>query len=521
MIARKAPWWLISVGMHLLLIIILLFIIAFVPFELISDLLVMDRPGKPNFKVQSNMVQLESSASSSAENEVEITKPTPEEVEETIEIFEEKEATKVKKNQFKPKSTSVNKKVTHKGTGIGNLKGLMGKRMGPGKNKGLISGGGNTTTERGVKDALNWLARHQNSDGSWSIQGCTKHCGKGPYKRSGKCTPTGTQFEGDDEYSVGATGLALLAFLGAGYAPGIPGKPDKDGINYATVVKKGLKYLMRIQDADGRIGGQTEHMMYNHVISALAIVEAFDITQLGPLRDSAHKAVAFVIKAQNEEESQVGETNKRKLAWRYEPKSGDNDSSVTGWISMLLKAAENAKIPFTRAAYGGISRWYKMATDEETGVVGYNRKWGPRYPLGAFIRGVNGRDRFEILPSCTAIAIMGQLFMKKRPATLDKSIKKMMEFIPSWKDDRTADFYYWYNATYALYQYYKSSDANWSKWNTALKAALLPKQVKGAGVCEEGSWKPVTRWSCKGGRLATTALGALILEVYYRYGKVK
>ncbi|GEM_PF-7087366 len=36
--------------------------------------------------------------------------------------------------------------------------------------------------------------------------------------------------------------------------------------------------------------------------------------------------------------------------------------------------------------------------------------------------------------------------------------------------------------------------------------------------CQEGSWLANDRWSDEGGRVYTTALGALTLEVYYRYG---
>ena len=37
---------------------------------------------------------------------------------------------------------------------------------------------------------------------------------------------------------------------------------------------------------------------------------------------------------------------------------------------------------------------------------------------------------------------------------------------------------------------------------------------------EDGSWDPEGRWAKEGGRVYTTALNCLCMEVYYRYGRV-
>jgi len=432
-----------------------------------------------------------------------------------------------------------------------------------------------------LKSALHWLARHQNRNGSWSITGCVKQCGK--YNRSGNCKATGNQFEGEDEYNTGATGLALLAFLGAGYKP--DSKYTKDGINYGKVLKKGITYLLKIQDASGRIGGQTEHMMYNHIIATLAIAEAHLknyskkipklnvktikrikslVEKLGhydpETREKAHnellklddraiehlkpfinnkdaerasriavitnhlrtkitsklmKAVDYITKAQNVEVGQLGETFKIRLAWRYEPKSGDNDSSVTGWAVLALKSAEDLGIKITKDVFRGVDRWYKMAVDQETGIVGYNRKWGPRYPLGAFIRGVNGRDRFNILPTCTAIMVTALKRMGRKDRIIQKSLGKIMKYSPDWdKATKKVDFYYWLFGTLAVCLSAKEGSEKRKDWFNALKN-IIKNQNNKLRTCKEGSWEPETRWSCKAGRVGITAMGALILEIYY------
>jgi hypothetical protein len=75
-----------------------------------------------------------------------------------------------------------------------------------------------------------------------------------------------------------------------------------------------------------------------------------------------------------------------------------------------------------------------------------------------------------------------------------------------------ANLYYWYYGTLALFQ--KQGD-EWTRWNRALQAELLHKQRwDGASA---GSWDPDDLFGGYGGRVYSTALAALSLEVYYRY----
>jgi hypothetical protein len=72
--------------------------------------------------------------------------------------------------------------------------------------------------------------------------------------------------------------------------------------------------------------------------------------------------------------------------------------------------------------------------------------------------------------------------------------------------------YYWYYATLALYQL---QGEEWQRWNSALKSALLSAQIRQGE--HAGSWDTSDVWGGHGGRVYTTAMGALCLEVYYRY----
>lgn len=361
-----------------------------------------------------------------------------------------------------------------------------------------------------LQKALNWLARHQNANGSWSIEGYIKICGA--FKKSGPCDPA----VGDSEYDIGATGLALLAFMGAGYHPDAKSKADGDGINYDKTVEKGIDFLVSKQKKDGRICSNTDHIMYNQLIGGLAIVEAYALTKKGSLKEPSIKVISYAVEAQNNIDGKL-------LGWRYTPNSGDNDSSVTGWAAMLLKAGQNAGIKVENKVFEGIANWYEYAVDKKTGIVGYDRRWNERYPLGSCISSINGKSAgFEIQPAVTAISLVALACEKNKQDVTQinkKSIEKLLEYLPAWKkeidnkDMIAADFYYWLHGTLALHLILEKKSLDLAKWDKALAKAIIDSGKQNTKGCKEGSWDPEDRWACKCGRLGMTAMGALILEI--------
>ena len=57
----------------------------------------------------------------------------------------------------------------------------------------------------------------------------------------------------------------------------------------------------------------------------------------------------------------------------------------------------------------------------------------------------------------------------------------------------------------------------WRKWKTPLRTALVGAQQGSRTGCREGSWDPDDAWGIAGGRVYTTAIKLLMLEVYYRH----
>jgi len=75
-----------------------------------------------------------------------------------------------------------------------------------------------------------------------------------------------------------------------------------------------------------------------------------------------------------------------------------------------------------------------------------------------------------------------------------------------------ANLYYWYYGTLAMYQL---QGAHWQRWNQALQTTLLSSQRREGPLA--GTWDPDTVWGGYGGRIYSTAMATLCLEVYYRF----
>ncbi|HQU43487.1 MAG TPA: hypothetical protein PK867_11795 [Pirellulales bacterium] len=80
-----------------------------------------------------------------------------------------------------------------------------------------------------------------------------------------------------------------------------------------------------------------------------------------------------------------------------------------------------------------------------------------------------------------------------------------------------SDYYLWYNCTLAMFQ---AGGRSWERWNNSVRDHVIERQLHGA-ACERGSWPPDDQWSNRGGRVYSTALAVLTLEVYYRFQRIE
>ena len=121
----------------------------------------------------------------------------------------------------------------------------------------------------------------------------------------------------------------------------------------------------------------------------------------------------------------------------------------------------------------------------------------------------------------TASALFCQQIMRNRPPTYDEGIELVRQHPPAWrpregKRKSTINFYYWYYATHALFQH---GGTEWKVWNRTLRKTLAENQRRSG--CAKGSWDPLGEWGIVGGRVYSTALAALTLQVYHRYARME
>ena len=344
---------------------------------------------------------------------------------------------------------------------------------------------GRPPSEDAVDAGLRWLKRHQSPDGRWDSDGWQGNCESGGCK----VVPGTGHDTGGSHYDVGLTGLAILAYTGHGnthrFGP------------FKLTVHNALRWLRAQQQSDGSLGFHEagDHGgMYNHALATMALAELYGTSRDFTLRRGAQRAVDFCVKAQNP-----------NLGWKYRIKEGKNDTSVTGWMVLALKAAKTAGLEVPHEAFEGANRWFQRATSTR-GEAGYEGPSGGSAMLA-------GNERFTPAPTMTAVSVVCRVFGGERLSTdaLRRGAQVIADKPPLW-DTNSVNFYYWYYGTYALFQF---AGPRWDTWSQAMLGALLPNQKSGA--CHDGSWEPIGEWCVAGGRVYAVALNVLTLEVWYRY----
>jgi hypothetical protein len=361
--------------------------------------------------------------------------------------------------------------------GLGNLTGLPGGMHGinvPGGFGGrsgatradlLREGGGNTETEAAVASGQKWLVQHQAPDGHWSLDGFDQH---------GHCNCRGFGISND----IAATAFGLLPLLGAGETHKNPKSI------YRANVDRALKYLMLKQGRDGSFGGG----MYAHGLATIAMCEAYGMTSDPALKSSAQRAIDFIRSAQSE-----------SGGWRYEPRQG-GDTSVVGWQVMALKSGQMAGLNVDdnrNPTLAKATKWLNSCMTADGGGYGYQ---GP-----------------EPTPTMTAVGLLCRLYLGTgtRNSGIRAGVERLKKAAPP---TGMASMYYYYYATQVMHHV---GGPDWDFWNARMRPMLVNKQDTGNTPKHphlKGSWAPAGDVHAgSGGRLMSTSLSLLTLEVYYRH----
>jgi len=475
---QAVPAWLISLLVHAILLVLMGVLTIGVPEQLVNIL----------------------SASNAEENEGEIEEFTlaevdPGEISEVEEVsLEEPAPTAVPMTEVEPMEITEPVLVSDTGPQVTDMISVVAPSQSLLQSLSQVSGtglssrgdsmkkellkryGGTAASEAAVAKALRWLAIHQIPNGGWTFNHHVVCRGMGGC--DGMCDPSRAT-------SVNAaTALGVLPFLGAG-------QTHMDGVHKENV-RAALTFLIRNGKPRMYAGlpcldfSEAGGNMYSHGLVAIALCEAYAMTGDPVLAGPAQQALNFTIYAQDP----------RTGGWRYGAHQA-GDTSVTGWHVMALKSGHMAHLIVPPASVLGINNFLNLVAAEEGASYKYTYESGstgagtPCQPIGLLCRMYMGWD-------------------KAHPAII-AGAKQLGE-----RGVMKNDIYYNYYAAQVLRHY---GGPEWDKFNTELRDWLVSTQVTSGHP--EGSWHFADsvphRGPNEGGRLLSTAMATMILEVYYRH----
>lgn len=392
------------------------------------------------------------------------------------------------------------------------VSGIYSLRTAPHREAVIAAYGGTTESEKAVGEGLAWLARHQGVEGDWS-SACL---GRGPQSR---CEQGVTPCDGQGQpFEAAQTGLGLLAFQAGG-------NYHFNGHMYSENVRRGLDWLVDHQDDEGAlVGSQNKRrggfagqygatFMYEHGMATFALSEACALETAAGRHPNekyfaaAEKAVRFIERQQHSDGG-----------WRYTTNRAErSDTSVSGWQVLALKSAREAGIHIDDQTVAHVTEFFETCENPSTGRTGYT----------------NAAQ--AMTEATTGVGMLVHEFLLKEPDA--PLVKKASEFLADMAEQRWAkqqpnaspvrtrerllgqndvDYYLWYNCTLAMFQ---AGGKPWDRWNGLVRGRVIAEQDHGDG-CIRGSWPANDgRYGREGGRIYTTALAVLTLEVYYRFAK--
>jgi hypothetical protein len=276
------------------------------------------------------------------------------------------------------------------------------------------------------------------------------------------------------------TGLAVMALLSAGHVPG-------EG-RYGPVLEKGIRWLLRKQQANGLLATDGHQEMYQHGIATLALAEAAGMTddELGKdVRKAVAKAVRVILKAQRTRGDARG-------GWRYRAfLAQDADMSVTGWQMMALRAARNLGCDVPSSAIDRAVEYVKRCHNRRSGGFCYQPHGG-------------------LTVACTGTSILALEICGKEQHHCDEAKSGGSYLLRPQNLPREGQQWFFYSVYYGSQAMFQLGGNYWREFRPRLHEVLLRMQ-KG------GFWDGNSGDAAQGGRAYCTAMAILALTVEYRF----
>jgi hypothetical protein len=285
-------------------------------------------------------------------------------------------------------------------------------------------------TDEAIANGLAWLARTQNSDGSY---------GNGAYRGN-----------------IAVTSLAGLAFMSSGSSPGRG--------PFGSQIDKALAYVMQNTSPSGFIAvfaTSTHGPMYSHGFGTLFLAEAYGMTHRPEIREKLQKAVRLIIDSQNIEGG-----------WRYQPVRRDADLSVTICQINALRAARNAGLFVPKETVDACIRYVKRSQNPDGGF---------RYMLQA---GANSE-----FPRSAAGVVALQSAGEYDSKEVRDGISYLRHSRTGLRLGRRNNHYF-YGQYYAAQAMWLEGGQPWAEWYPIVRDELIGRQSASgywsdSGVCNE------------------------------------
>jgi hypothetical protein len=276
-------------------------------------------------------------------------------------------------------------------------------------------------------------------------------------------------FGGGDNVDLGVTGLCLLVFLGEGHHPA-------SKTQFSAQVDRGVNWVLGRQDAT--TGGMNSSTFYEQGISLMVLSETYALTQDEKYKEPAQKLLNFIV-------------SKSSPNGGYTYGGPGSDTSVTGFQIMGIKSAMMAGLTVPEDAVLRVHTYLRVCTLDD-GRAGYQEQSDPKI-------------------SMTSVAMCCRLFLGY--GLEDAMVIKAGDLIAK-NGPKVDDEYFTYYATYCMFQV---GGPKWRDWNKIFRPGVIALQEqKTKGLV--GSFNPGgTNGAGAGGRVYTTAMYLLTLQVYARF----
>ena len=329
-----------------------------------------------------------------------------------------------------------------------------------------------------VERGLEWLARHQNPDGSWDAM-------------VGFKLNTGYEVTAKGRGHVGVTALAGMAFLAGGHLPGRG--------QYGQTVADCLDVVLSCVQEDGYVTSSGTRM-YSHAFATLFLAEIYGMTHRGDVKAKLQLAVDFIVNSQN---SMGG--------WRYEPYAVEADMSIVVCQVLALRAARNIGIRVPRSVVDKAARYVVgSAVTEDSIQRHYPGPISFKNEVGSFHYQKQDGSRSSFpLTAAGVTALYGAGIYSDE--AIDDGINYLLRNLHNFNRQRgerdNGHYFFWYGHYYGVQAMYTAGSDAWTRYFPIVRDQLLALQEpSGAFPNRTGP-----------GQAFGTAMAVLVLEIPYRF----